>query len=421
VRKRTTRGGQNNETMLWTRRGALTVPLGFALSACSSSLPSFMTGDDRQPAPQAPNANNQIETQPLNNLGAGNVRVGLILSMSGSGNAGIAAQSMRNAAELALSEFNNPNIQLIIKDDGGTGQGARQAAEQAIGEGAEIVLGPLFSHAVAAAGQITRTRSVPMIAFSTDSNVAARGIYLLSFQPENDIDRVISYAAARGKKSITGFVPDNAYGNVVEAAIKQFGSRFGKVNAVERYGAGQADPLSAVRRAQAAFRITDLIVLADGADATPRVLQALNSVGVTPRRMQFVGTGLWDDQNVFAIRELEGAWFAAPDNNGFAGFSQRYQARYQAQPARTASLAYDAVSLVAQLVKTQGPNRFTEEVLTNRAGFAGVDGVFRFRNDGTCERSLSLMEIRGGTSRVLQQAPNNFNAPAPAPAPTAAN
>ena len=411
MRKRTSRSTTSGiDTALWTRRGALTLPLGFALSACSSSLPSFM--DDRQPAPQGPNANNQIETQPLNNIGAGNVRVGLVLSLSGSGNAGIAAQSMRNAAELALSEFNDPNIQLIVKDDGGTGQGARAAAEQAISEGAEIILGPLFSHAVAAAGQVTRTRSVPMIAFSTDSNVAARGIYLLSFQPENDIDRVISYAVSRGKKSITGFVPDNAYGNVVEAAIKQFASSRGaKVNAVERYGTGQADPLSAVRRAQAAYRVTDTIVIADGAEATQRMLQALNSVGVTPRRMQFVGAGLWDDQNVFAIRELDGAWFAAPDNSGFAGFAQRYGARFGAQPARTASLAYDAVSRAAQLVKPQGPRRFTEEVLTNRSGFAGVDGVFRFRSDGTCERTLSIMEIRGGTSRVIQQAPGNFNVP----------
>jgi hypothetical protein len=251
-----------------------------------------------------------------------------------------------------------------------------------------------------------------MIAFSTDSNVAARGIYLLSFQPENDIDRVISFAAARGKRSITGFVPDNAYGNVVEAAIKQYASARGaKVNAVERYGAGQADPLSAVRRAHAAYRVTDLIIIADGAEATVRMLNALNSVGVTPRRMQFAGAGLWDDQNVFAIKELDGAWFAAPDDSGFRGFSQRYRARFGSDPARTASLAYDAVSLVAQLVKTQGANRFTEEVLTSRSGFAGVDGVFRFRNDGTCERSLSIMEIRANASRVIQQAPNNFNVP----------
>ncbi len=408
MRKRTNPAEQASNAVLWTRRSALTLPFGFVLGACSSTMPSFMS--DQPPLAEGPNPNNQIESQPLQNIGGGNVRVGLILSLSGAGNAGVAAQSMRNAAELAHAEFNNPNIQLIVKDDGGTAQGAQAAAQQAIGEGAEIMLGPLFSHAVAAAGQVTRTRSVPMIAFSTDSNVAARGIYLLSFQPENDIDRVISYASARGRKSITGFVPDNAYGNVVEAAIKQFASARGaKVNAVERYGQGASDPLSAARRAQAAYRVTDLIVIADGAEATPRMLQALNQVGVNPKRMQFAGAGLWDDQNVFAIRELEGAWFAAPDNNGFAGFAQRYTARFRAQPARTASLAYDAVSLVAQLVKTQGPNRFTEEVLTNRAGFAGVDGVFRFRNDGTCERSLSIMEIRGGTSRVVQQAPNNFN------------
>jgi branched-chain amino acid transport system substrate-binding protein len=375
-------------------------------------MPSFMSDQPPQNTANVPPNNNQIEQQPLQNLGAGNVRVGVILSLSGAGNAGVAAQSMRNAAELALSEFNNPNIQLIIKDDGGSAQGAQQAAQAAISEGAEIILGPLFSHAVAAAGQVTRTRSVPMIAFSTDSNVAARGIYLLSFQPENDIDRVISFAAARGKRSITGFVPDNAYGNVVEAAIKQFASSRGaKVNAVERYHQNATDALSAVRRAQPAYRVTDLIIIADGAEATPHVLNALNSVGVTPKRMQFAGAGLWDDRNVFAIKELEGAWFAAPDDSGFRGFAQRYRARFGSDPARTASLAYDAVSLVAQLVKTQGANRFTEEVLTSRSGFAGVDGVFRFRNDGTCERSLSIMEIRANSSSVLQPAPNNFTPP----------
>ncbi len=414
MRKRTTQNGNDGKARLWTRRSVLILPAGLSLAACSSTI-SSLTGGNDQPLAAGPNPNNQIETQPLQNIGGGNVRVGLILSLSGAGNAGVAAQSMRNAAELAHAEFNNPNIQLIVKDDGGTAQGAQAAAQQAIGEGAEIILGPLFSHAVAAAGQVTRTRSVPMIAFSTDSNVAARGIYLLSFQPENDIDRVITFAVSRGKKSITGFVPDNAYGNVVEAAIKQFASSRGaKVNAVERYGQGQADSLSAVRRAQAAYRVTDTIIIADGAEATLRMLQALNSVGVTPKRMQFAGAGLWDDQNVFAIRDLDGAWFAAPDESGFRGFAQRYSARYGAPPARTASLAYDGVSLVAQLVKTQGPNRFTEEVLTSRSGFAGVDGVFRFRNDGTCERSLSIIEIRGGTSRAIQQAPNNFNVPAPA-------
>jgi branched-chain amino acid transport system substrate-binding protein len=391
------------------RRPVLLAALSLLVTGCSTMMPSFM--EDRPPTTPGPNANNQIESQPLQNIGAGNIRVGLILSLSGAGNAGVAAQSMRNAAELALAEFNNPNIQLIVKDDGGTAQGAQAAAQAAIAEGAEIILGPLFSHAVAAAGQVTRTRSVPMIAFSTDSNVAARGIYLMSFQPENDIDRVITFAAARGKRSIIAFVPDNAYGNVVEGAIKQYaGSRNAKIVALQRYNQNASDIGSAVRRITPNLRQADLIIIADGAESTAVLVQALGASGVTPRRVQFAGAGLWDDQNVFSMKDMEGAWFAAPDTAGFRAFAQRYRARFGSEPARTASLAYDAVSLVAQLVKTQGANRFSEEVLTSRSGFAGVDGVFRFRSDGTCERALAIMEIRGGTSRIIQPAAANFSA-----------
>ncbi|MEX0591132.1 MAG: penicillin-binding protein activator, partial [Xanthobacteraceae bacterium] len=160
--------------------------------------------------------------QPQAPLGSpGGVRVALILPLGAAGNAGTAAQSMRNAAELALAEFANPNIQLIVKDDGGTAHGAQVAAEQALTEGAEIVLGPLFSHTVAAAGQSTRNRGVPMIAFSTDANVAARGVYLLSFLPETDVERIANYAIANGRKSFIALMPDNAYGTVVEGHFKQ--------------------------------------------------------------------------------------------------------------------------------------------------------------------------------------------------------
>ena len=60
-------------------------------------------------------------------------------------NTTFAAKGMRSAAEMALADFHEPNIQLIYEDDGGTGPGAMLAARQAIAEGAEIILGPLFS------------------------------------------------------------------------------------------------------------------------------------------------------------------------------------------------------------------------------------------------------------------------------------
>ena len=98
------------------------------------------------------------EAKPSMSIGTGSVRVGLVLPLTASGNAGAAAQSLKNAAELAIAEFNAPDISLIVKDDGGSAQGGQQAAEQAISEGCEIILGPLFAVAVRPVGQIARQR-----------------------------------------------------------------------------------------------------------------------------------------------------------------------------------------------------------------------------------------------------------------------
>jgi ABC-type branched-subunit amino acid transport system substrate-binding protein len=340
----------------------------------------------------------------------GGIRVGLILSLSAAGNAGIAATSMRNAAELALAEFAEPNIHLVVKDDGGTAQGAQVATHELLTEGAEIILGPMFSHAVAAAGQSTRNRGVPMIAFSTDTNVAARGVYLLSFLPETNVERIVSHSVANGKRSFLALLPDNAYGTVIEGHFKQVvAARGGRVAALEHYGEDQDRMIEPVRKVATAVRQADTVFLADSADTTRQLVQLLSANGVSPRRLQFVGTDLWEDPGVYADANLDGAWFAAPDLSGFRGLADRYRARYGEDPVRTASLAYDAVSLVAALVKTQGANRFSEEILTNPSGFQGVDGIFRFRADGTSERGLAVLQIRNGTTRVLSPAPRSFS------------
>src|SRR5881628_1802936 len=226
-----------------TRRTAVGLILGAPLlGACSGvqqSLSSFTTpfGSSEAPGPQQ---------QPLA-VGSGQVKVGLILPLSAAGNAGVAAQSMKNAAEMALAEFQNPNIQLLIKDDGGTPQGAQQGAQQALEEGAEIILGPLFAASVPATAQLVRARGVSVIAFSTDSSVAGRGVYLLSFLPESDVNRIVDYSASVGKRSFAALLPDNAYGTVVEGAFKTAVSRRGgRIVAFEKYSGDRTMPARAV-------------------------------------------------------------------------------------------------------------------------------------------------------------------------------
>jgi ABC-type branched-subunit amino acid transport system substrate-binding protein len=387
------------------RRTASTLAavLGAALlAACSGISP----GDTFSGTPAAP-------TQPGEggaSIGAGQVKAGLVLPLSASGNAGAAGNAMRSAAEMALAEFNVTDLQLLVKDDGGNAPGARQVAQQAIDEGAEIILGPIFAHSVSPVGQLARSRNIPVMAFSTDANVATRGVYLLSFLPESDVDRIVSYAMSQGKKSFAAAIPDNAYGSVAEAAFKQsVARRGGRIVALEHYAADRNQMQAAIRTvAQSAAR-ADAIFIPDGADSAPAVVQALSAAGVDLKRVQILGSGLWEDPQIFTNSALEGAWYAGPDATGFRNFSSRFRARYGQDPARTASLAYDAVALISALVKTQGDQRFSEQVLINSSGFTGIDGLFRFRADGTNQRGLAVMKVTPAGGQVISPAPKAFN------------
>jgi branched-chain amino acid transport system substrate-binding protein len=371
-----------------------------ALAACTSSSFDRLGAD--APPPQA-------EGPPVAPIGAGQVRVALILPLSAPGNAGIAAISMKNAAEMALAEFKEPNVQLLVKDDAGTPQGAQAAAQQAIDEGAEMIIGPLFAQSVSAVGALARTRGIPVIAFSTDASVAARGVYLLSFLPESDVRRIVDYAATRGKRSFAALLPDNAYGAVVEAAFQQaVARRGGRVVALEKYPADPARMSESIRRIAQAAGGADSLFIPDGADAVPQVVQQLEANRVNLKRLQLLGTGLWDDPRIMENPSLAGGLFAAPDSAGFRGFATRYRARYGGEPVRTATLAYDAVALVAALVKTQGQQRFSEQVLTGPSGFAGIDGIFRFKTDGTNERGLAVLRVAPGGGQVVNPAPKAF-------------
>jgi branched-chain amino acid transport system substrate-binding protein len=390
-----------------TRRASLAALVAAAaavLAACSSSS-SYLSGFPTTPQGAQP-------AQPAATLGTGQVKAALILPLSAPGNAGIAGQAMRNAADMALAEFNAPNIQLLVKDDAGSAEGARQAAQQALNEGAEIILGPLFAQSVTAVGQIARARNVPVIAFSTDANVASPGVYLLSFLPETDVQRIVQYSASVGKRSYVALIPDNPYGTVVEAAFRQdVGRRGGRIVALERYPHDKTAMAGPIKSAAGAAAHAEALFIPDGSDAVPDVVQQLAGAGVNMKRLQLLGTGLWgDDPRINATPALDGGWYAAPDPSGYRNFANRYAARFKQQPVRTATLAYDAVALIAALVKTQGPQRFSAEILTNPSGFSGIDGLFRFRSDGTNERGLAVLRVTPSGPQIVAPAPRSFGA-----------
>lgn len=397
-------------------RLAFTAATALALAACGSMI-GTASKSNRDPDVSLNAPVGKVDSQPLpgsaasgDAIGTGNVKVALILPLtSPNGQPSLVGQSLRNAAALAYAESGSNDLTILVKDDHSSPDGARDAAQAALGNGAEMVIGPLFAPDVREVSRVVRAAGKPMIAFSTDTSTASHGSYLLSFLIESYVDRIVDYAASKGKKSIAALIPDNDYGRVADAAFQQATAKRGmRVLSIEHFTPATRD--EAVKKIAALGDQIDTLFIPEQADAMPALSEALLAHGVSPKRVQVLGTGLWNDTRVLGLPALQGAWFAAPENGGFNAFANRYRAKYNTDPTRIATLSYDAVSLAAALARTQGGQRYSDNVLLNRSGFNGADGVFRFRPDGTNDRGLAVLQINNGRAKTVSPAPRTFPA-----------
>lgn len=376
-----------------------------ALAACSvgglGSGNTSLSGDaSAQTAPGAP--------------AGGTVKVALLLPLTGNVNAQQVAKAMKQAGELALFDFDKPNVQLIPKDTRGTPDGARQAAQDAVKEGAELIIGPLFANEVSAVSPVAQGAHIPVIAFSSDRSVAGNGVYLLSFVAGSDVPRMISYAVSKGKTRFAALFPQNDYGRLVEQAFNRaVQENHGQVVMTKTFppeANGMLPPvkeMSALAKKGSPPQI-DAIFIPAGGDTLPSLAPLFPYYEIDTQAVKLMGLSGWDYVGVGKEPALLGGWFAAPDPKGWQDFNRRYVETYGDTPPRLASLSYDAVSLAISLSANPPGKRFVAQELTRATGFQGVDGLFRLRPDGTSDRGFAVMEVQKYGNQVIEAAPSAF-------------
>jgi ABC-type branched-subunit amino acid transport system substrate-binding protein len=341
------------------------------------------------------------------------VKVALLLPLSGGNSQGV-AKALKQAGELALFDFDNPNVELVPKDTGGTPDGAKLAAEQAVKEGAELIIGPLFANEVTAAAPEAQRGNIPMIAFSSDRKVAGNGVYLLSFLAGSDVPRIVSHAISKGKTRFAALVPQTDYGRLVEqsfiASVNQLGGQLLAVKSYPQDANGMVGPVREI--AELAKKgeppQIDALFIPAAADTLPALAPLLPYADFDTKTVQILGSSGWDYTGVGKEEALVGAWFPAPDPKGWTDFTKRYVETYGEVPPRLSTLAYDAVSLAISLSNNAAGSRFTQDTLTRANGFSGIDGLFRLRPDGTSERGFAVLEVQRYGNQVIEPAPNGF-------------
>lgn len=314
---------------------------------------------------------------------------------------------MLKAAQLALFDAKNPDIILLTADEGGSATTAANGARSLLAQGAEVIVGPLFSTSVAAVAPIAHDRAVPVISFSTDRKVAGNGVYLLSYQPGNEVARVVAYAVAQGHKNLAALVPNSTYGERVGQDFEEDVAASGaKIDSVKHFNP-TADSIDTLAK-EAVAEKPDAVMIAAGGDTLKSAAPGLAADGINNKDIKMLGTGLWYDPSLNSVAELQGAWFAAPQPGSEASFIQKYKDTFNATPTGLSTLAYDAISLVALLSSGPAYHRFTDVALTDPNGFAGVTGIFRFNSDGTSERGLAILAVSGDGFTTVDPAPTTF-------------
>ncbi|MFK7901711.1 MAG: penicillin-binding protein activator [Nitratireductor sp.] len=340
-------------------------------------------------------------------VGQGNVRVSLLLPRTAAGNGAVAAKQIYNGAMLAMQDFGSASLQLVIKDTNGNAAGAQAAANQAVQEGSSAILGPLFSSSVNSASAVTQPAGRPIIGFSTDTSVARRGVYLISYTPQDDTRAMMNFASAQDIKTLQVFLPNNAEGNIREAVIKETVEARGMRVNITKFEFSGPGIETAARAAAVWVQSADALYIPEGGQIPGVILASLERSGVSTKGKKILGSGKWESVK-FDTPALDGAFYTGRDVSKFGEFATRYKSNFSEDASVLSAIGYDAVTLATTLVRSKGPQAFASETLEDQKGFAGINGIFRLRANGTSQRGLAVYQVTNGAGSIISPAPGSF-------------
>lgn len=406
----TSRGQRAQRVSPLLKAGALA--LGLAVAACGSTG-TTSSGPGPSPAPgvvtpAAPPIMTRDGMTPPFMAGRSITRIGLLLPFA---SRPAEAGALYQAAELAVFTYGDPGTLLIPRDSGATAASAADAARLLLRDGADVILGPVERETVAGAASVARERNVPVVGFSSDRTIAGNGVYILSLPLEEDVRRIVDYSVGKGLRSYALLAPENDYGRRVEAALRaEAASRGATVTITQFYNRSDREAATAARALATQLRRTPVqaILIAESGSVLRATGPALLIGGVNMGQVKLLGTGAWAGGDAQREPTLAGGWFASPDPTVRADFESRYRTAFNRAPSRIASLGYDGVMLAIDAAKLNRQDPISRAALERSEGFTGADGVFRFRPDGSIERSLAILELRQQGPTAVDPAPRTL-------------
>jgi len=371
------------------------------------------------------------------------VKIGLLLPLSGS-NSKI-GESLLKASRLSLNKTKNKNIKLLVKDTENIDKNIISSYYELINEDVDIILGPLFSKNIELITPIATEENTIMITFSNNMGIKNENTFISGLAPENEIEKIFEYAILNGKNKFAVILPNNQYGlrskKLIENILSENQSLLSKLvlydsknpdfymvaKVVANYEQRKFDlekKLEELKNIESLdskkiykklknqdtlgeLDFDSLYIGVENVKHLSMLASILPYYDVDPKKVFYMGNSLWAQNIVLKEPALEKGYFPNIDQIGIENFELEYQSIFIQKPHKVSSLAYDLIGLISSLQKNS--QNIDVKNITNKNGFIGSNGLFRFKKDGSIERSLSIFQIKNQKIIEIKKADLNFN------------
>ncbi|RAZ71469.1 ABC transporter substrate-binding protein [Mesorhizobium atlanticum] len=339
-------------------------------------------------------------------LGTGATKVTMLLPLSAPGSTGENGRKMYDGARLAMADLGDKLLTLTIQDTRGDSGYAKDLAVKAITSGtAKVVVGPSELAAAQHLAKLSGSKRPPVLALA-DNFAGGPGVYSVRLSEADSAAAGAAAIAGKGARKFVLMVPAGADSSAVESRV---------ANALSIYGATLAVTLPYSPTDGGAKVVSDMTSLVEAPDAVvvacddgspAAVLAALKAKGIPGKTVTLIGTDRWLERPMDPL--YEGAYIATLDQSETGPIADRFKATYNYQPDVNVAYAYDMVALSAGIASSAGPDGFNKQVLENATGFRGSTGLFRFRSDGSSQRSMPFFKVEKGQLKLVEKQTSGF-------------
>ena len=337
------------------------------------------------------------------------LRVAMLLPLSGADAA--IGQDMKNAAMMAIGDINNNNLVVQFYDTRGTGSGARVALENALNAKSNLILGPLKAEEVSAISAETRSHGVPVVSFSTSPSVLQEGVYSIGLLNDEQIKRIVRYAADHNRRRLAVVLPDNSRGLNMFKSVLAAAQKYGvEVTKAGFYAPSAMDFTSLVTQMTASRSGGDLgfdaLLIPESGNRLKAITSMFSYYDVAAPDVLFMGTSVWANTGLSKETELYGAVYPLMPLSRIEQFTAKYNELFGSRPNSLSIYAYDAVAMASFL--TQSDKDELAEQIVRSQGFSGMSGLFRILPNGFNEHGLDVVKVTSEGPQLIEAAMQQF-------------